>query len=246
VDSFDPEEAETADTTFPSDASSSPVRSGSVPTLRSARPARVEDGATPAVRRAVALASATPAPLDQTPVEIVTVVGVPRPETDSAPHATADATIVPRNAGRPDYASLVDPENAAREERCLTEAVYFESRSEPAEGQAAVAQVVLNRAKSGLYPSSICGVVFQNRHRYRACQFSFACEGRALRVTEPEAWATARRIARSVLEGKTYVADVGNSTHYHADYVRPRWARALKKMDVIGHHIFYRLRPGQT
>jgi spore germination cell wall hydrolase CwlJ-like protein len=49
-----------------------------------------------------------------------------------------------------------------------------------------------------------------------------------------------------VLEGKTYLADVGGATHYHANYVRPGWARRLKKMDVIGRHIFYKLKPGQT
>src|SRR5690606_27064918 len=95
-----------------------------------------------------------------------------------------------------------------REKRCLAEAVYFESRSEPEAGQAAVAQVVLNRVSSGLYPSSVCGVVYQNRHRYKACQFSFACEGKRLRITEPEAWATAVRIADEVMNGSTYISDV--------------------------------------
>jgi spore germination cell wall hydrolase CwlJ-like protein len=109
-----------------------------------------------------------------------------------------------------------------------------------------VAQVVLNRVSSGLYPPSVCGVVFQNRHRYKACQFSFACEGKALKITEPEPWSVAQRIAREVLEGKTYVSDVGASTHYHANYVHPGWSRRLKKMDKIGNHIFYKLRPGQT
>jgi spore germination cell wall hydrolase CwlJ-like protein len=106
--------------------------------------------------------------------------------------------------------------------------------------------VVLNRVKSGLYPSSICGVVYQNRHRHLACQFTFACEGKALRVSDAESWQSASRVAKAVLEGKTYLADVGASTHYHADYVRPRWAKRLKKMDVIGRHIFYQLRAGQT
>jgi spore germination cell wall hydrolase CwlJ-like protein len=163
--------------------------------------------------------------------------------------ATPNATIINRASPgeRPNFAALLaDPDTAAREERCLAEAIYFESRSEPEDGQAAVAQVVLNRAQSGLYPTSICGVVYQNRHRRNACQFSFACEGKALRVTEPDSWRTATRIAREVLEGKTYLSDVGASTHYHANYVRPKWARALKKMDVIGNHIFYKLRPGQT
>ena len=113
-------------------------------------------------------------------------------------------------------------------------------------GQAAVAQVVLNRVQSGLYPSTICGVVYQNRSHYKACQFSFACEGRSLRITERESWATAVRIASEVMDGRTYISDVGRSTHYHTDYVHPRWARALTKMDVIGRHIFYKLKPGQT
>jgi spore germination cell wall hydrolase CwlJ-like protein len=109
-----------------------------------------------------------------------------------------------------------------------------------------VAQVVLNRVRSGLYPASVCGVVYQNRHRHLACQFTFACEGKALRVSDGEAWDTARRVARDVTEGRTYLSDVGAATHYHADYVKPYWARRLKKMDVIGRHIFYQLKPGQT
>ena len=105
---------------------------------------------------------------------------------------------------------------------------------------------LLNRVKSGLYPASVCGVVYQNRNRHLACQFTFACEGKALRITEPGPWRDATRIAREVYEGTTYLADVGASTHYHADYVRPYWARKLKKMDTIGRHVFYKLRPGQT
>jgi spore germination cell wall hydrolase CwlJ-like protein len=99
---------------------------------------------------------------------------------------------------------------------------------------------VLNRVKSGLYPSSVCGVVYQNRNRYMGCQFSFACEGKSLRVTEPDAWARASRIATSVLKGDTYIANVGSSLNYHADYVRPHWARALQRAGVVGRHIFYK------
>jgi hypothetical protein len=138
------------------------------------------------------------------------------------------------------------PGSAGEEMRCLAEAIYFEARGESEEGQAAVAQVVMNRVSSGLYPETICGVVYQNRRRRDACQFSFACDGMSLRVTEPESWRTAQRIAAEVAAGATYVPDVGGATHYHAAYTRPRWARSLEKMDVIGHHIFYSLRPGQT
>jgi hypothetical protein len=200
------------------------------------------NGATPQVARAVALASTTPAPADATPLAIAALpVSLPGPggrmETPSAPRPGAE---------RSRYADLISPDHSEREQRCLAEAVYFEARSEPEEGQAAVAQVVLNRVKSGLYPTSVCGVVYQNRHRHLACQFSFACEGKSLRISDSDSWDTARRVARDVIAGRTYLADVGAATHYHANYVRPSWSRRLKKMDVIGRHIFYKLRLGQT
>jgi spore germination cell wall hydrolase CwlJ-like protein len=201
---------------------------------------------TPIVKRAVALSSTTPAPMEATPIEIAAApVSLQSPRLDKGGYGT---TLVPKSGEDtpPRYADLIDPDSLSKEQRCLAEAVYFEARSEPEEGQAAVAQVVLNRVKSGLYPSSICGVVYQNRHRHLACQFTFACEGKALRTTDTVSWERAKRVASAVLEGKTYLAEVGGATHYHADYVRPYWARRLKKMDVIGRHIFYKLKPGQT
>jgi hypothetical protein len=244
VDSFELSSDDDTATTGPAIAGASPGRSSSVPTLRRSAPDHsVFDGATPSVPRAVALASATPTPADATPVEVVAVAGIP--QVSPPPKSIPNATVVART-DRPDYASLIDQDKAHSQERCLAEAIYFEARSEPEKGQAAVAQVVLNRVRSGLYPATVCGVVFQNRNRHDACQFSFACDGRALRVTEPEAWRTAVRIARNVIDGATYVAGIGDATHYHANYVRPRWARYLEKTDVIGHHIFYQLRPGQS
>ncbi len=211
----------------------------SVATALSMRPAalreRLAQGATPKVSRAEALSSTTPA-------EGPPVAAVLGPLVARQP----EATILPRAGAQPNYAALLAGEGGARERKCLAEAVYFEARSEPEEGQAAVAQVVLNRATSGLYPASICGVVYQNRSHYKACQFSFACEGKLLRVTEPESWRIAVRIADAVVDGRTYLSDVGGATHYHASYVRPGWARRLVKMDVIGHHVFYKLRRGQS
>lgn len=212
------------------------------------------DGSTPATPRALVLSSVTPAPADATPLQIAAApVSLPHGPMTVMPSIRKDSGIavarLPQTAQTPvppHYADLIDPASMNREQRCLAEAIYFEARSEPPDGQAAVAQVVLNRVKSGLYPNSVCGVVYQNRHRYMACQFSFACEGRSLRITEPAPWAQAVRVARDVTEGKTYLADVGGATHYHADYVRPYWAKRLKKMDVIGRHVFYKLRPGQT
>ncbi|HEY8268057.1 MAG TPA: cell wall hydrolase, partial [Xanthobacteraceae bacterium] len=87
-------------------------------------------------------------------------------------------------------------------EKCLAEAVYFESRGEVERGQVAVAQVVVNRAFSGYYPADICGVVYQNAHRHLACQFTFACDGIPDRIAEPAMWEQAKRIAREMLDGK--------------------------------------------
>ena len=247
VSKFEPWDADEAPVTAatPGGGGASPTQGGSVVTVRPAIIAqRNAQGATPAVPRAHALASITPAPADSTPIEIVALPGAPRAAGKAAKPNT---TVVSRGpGGRPDYAALVGRDRLDSEKKCLAQAIYFESRSEPEDGQAAVAQVILNRVGSGLYPTTICGVVFQNRHRYKACQFSFTCEGKSLRVTDQASWSTAARIADEVLDGKTWLADVGSSTHYHANYVRPRWARHLKKMDVIGKHIFYRLKPGQT
>lgn len=224
-------------TTKPSQALASPKTA-----LASTTP-HVQDGSTPSVKRAVSLASTTPAPSDAVPVEIGAL-----PKWSRGPNGlvSTNGIAVGIVQAHPNYEALIDSAKVDSEQRCLAEAVYFEARSEPEEGQAAVAQVVLNRVMSGLYPTSVCGVVFQNQQRRNACQFSFACEGHGLHVNEAEAWNNAVRIAREVTEGSAYVSDVGGATHYHANYVRPGWARQLTKMDVIGHHIFYKLKPGQT
>jgi spore germination cell wall hydrolase CwlJ-like protein len=127
-------------------------------------------------------------------------------------------------------------------EKCLADAVYFESRGEPERGQIAVAQVVINRVFSGFYPEDVCGTVYQNAHRYLACQFTFACEGKKLVVDEPDAWARATWIAREMLDGKLWLAEVGKATHYHAYWVKPDWIREMRKIDRIGVHTFYRPR----
>ncbi|QCI69190.1 cell wall hydrolase [Phreatobacter stygius] len=145
--------------------------------------------------------------------------------------------------GHPVLALALSGPALARAEKCLSEAVYWEARSEPERGQMAVAQVVVNRAVSGFYPRDICGVVYQNAHRYLACQFTFACEGRrSLAPTEVEPWTQASRIARDMLAGRTWIAEVGHATHYHATYVRPWWARSMNRLQQIGVHVFYRPR----
>ena len=226
-------------TTKPSSAAASPFGGGAGVTATQSG-----DGATPGVGRAMALASASPAQADEIPVQIAPLPKFTRGLNGKI--ATGTTVVLGVVDTAPAFSAVIDQARASSEQRCLAEAIYFEARSEPEEGQAAVAQVVLNRVMSGLYPRSICGVVFQNRQRRNACQFSFACEGRALQITEEAPWTQAVRVAREVTDGATYVSDVGGSTHYHANYVAPGWSRRLLEMDRIGHHVFYKLRPGQT
>ncbi len=121
---------------------------------------------------------------------------------------------------------------------CLTQAIYYEAGFEPIAGRRAVAQVVLNRMRHPAFPKSVCGVVYQ-RNSTPVCQFSFVCDGALDRRPEAGAWKVAEDIARAALGG--YVEQtVGSATHYHADYVAPRWAPLLTKISKLGAHIFYR------
>lgn len=127
---------------------------------------------------------------------------------------------------------------------CLATAIYFEARGEAYRGQIGVAQVVLNRVKHSLYPSTICSVVFQNQHMRNACQFSFACDGIPEKVTDQKSWKQAEEIARGTVKGDLYLAEVGAATHYHATYVKPRWAPRMQKLTQIGLHVFYQFKRG--
>ena len=129
---------------------------------------------------------------------------------------------------------------SAREQQCLASGIYFEARGESARGQAAVAQVILNRVRNPAYPDTICDVVYQNEDWRNRCQFSFACDNIKDRIRSQYHWKMAREVAMAVTAGKIWLAEVGSATHYHAVYVRPRWARTMKKVGRIGLHVFYR------
>ena len=137
---------------------------------------------------------------------------------------------------------LLDEKSRAKSEKCLTEVIYFEARGEAVRGQIAVAQVVLNRAFSGKYPDTVCGVVYQNKHRHLACQFTFACDNNPDVVKEPDMWDRAGKIAKAMLDGQLWLPEVAKSTHYHAYWVRPSWVNEMKKMYKFGVHTFYRPR----
>lgn len=120
---------------------------------------------------------------------------------------------------------------------CLAAAIFFESRSQPLQGQYAVAKVVMNRVESHRWPDNICDVVFQPK------QFSFTHDGKSDKywiydsnVGDRQAIDIAETVAKSVLKG-----DVINSTstHYHATYVKPFWSQLYHLDGRIGSHIFY-------
>ncbi|MBP1850418.1 spore germination cell wall hydrolase CwlJ-like protein [Rhizobium halophytocola] len=142
-------------------------------------------------------------------------------------------------------ASILPPEVfSASEQQCLSSGVYFEARGESVKGQAAVAQVILNRVRNPAYPDTICGVVYQNKDWRNRCQFSFACDNIRDRVNSKDHWKIAREVAMAVTAGKIWLKEVGSATHYHAVYVRPRWARSMEKVGRIGLHVFYRTYDG--
>lgn len=133
---------------------------------------------------------------------------------------------------------------AKREQQCLASGIYFEARGESSRGQAAVAQVILNRVRNPAYPDTICDVVYQNEDWRNRCQFSFACDNIKDRIRSEYHWRMAREVAMAVTAGKIWLPEVGSATHYHATYVRPRWARSMEKVGRIGLHIFYRTHGG--
>ena len=131
------------------------------------------------------------------------------------------------------------PQVADEQTRCLQEAIYHESRGEVIYGQFAVAEVILNRVDHANYPDTVCEVVNQGTGRRYACQFTYTCDGIPELVTDQLAWDRAGKIARIMMDGAPRNLTAG-ATHYHADYVNPRWARVYPRTARYGTHIFYR------
>jgi N-acetylmuramoyl-L-alanine amidase len=141
----------------------------------------------------------------------------------SEPRASSLAALVERRSS-----ASID----GREAECLAGAVYFESKGEPLSGQLAVAEVILNRTKSGRFPASICGVVFQRS------QFSFVRGGGFPPIIRSGSnWHTAVAVAKIAL-AKEWSSGVGKALFFHASYVSPGWR--LTRVAALGNHIFYR------
>lgn len=145
----------------------------------------------------------------------------------------------PNPAARAFALGKVDAATHARALECLASAVYYEAGQESADGQRAVAQVVLNRVRHPAFPATVCGVVYEGSTRATGCQFTFTCDGSLSRRPDAIGWQRARQVAEAALTGFVY-KPVGTATHYHANYVVPYWAETLAKNAVVGAHIFYR------
>ena len=188
-------------------------------------------------------AQAVPAP---SPRQLLRDLALDVPGLDGLPatlRASIDDDAAPAfaQAAPPFIARAQTDDDAARATDCLTAAVYYEARSEPLDGQRAVAQVVLNRVRDRAFPHSVCGVVYQGSARRTGCQFSFTCDGSMAYRRDPAAWQRARAVAEAALAGDVY-APVGGATFYHTSAILPWWASSLARIGSVGAHIFYRWR----
>jgi len=129
-------------------------------------------------------------------------------------------------------AELRSAEAGSDQLECLAGAIYFESKSEPLKGQLAVGHVIANRAHSGKYPSSYCGVVYQRG------QFSFV-RGRSMPHINRAGmqWKNAVAVA-NIVDRDLQPSPVGKAVSFHARRVSPGWR--MTKVASIGNHVFYR------
>jgi N-acetylmuramoyl-L-alanine amidase len=122
--------------------------------------------------------------------------------------------------------------------RCLALALYWEAKSEGAEGMRAVASVVLNRVAHPQFPDTVCAVVTQGGEQ-PPCQFSWWCDGKSDRPREPHAWRLAQQIAKSAL-AKPPADRTRGALFFHNNSIRTPWLRKRERTVQIGSHVFYR------
>lgn len=126
---------------------------------------------------------------------------------------------------------------------CMAKAIYFESRNEPLVGQLAVGLVVRNRSTSNVFPKDICSVVYEGPQDNKGkpilnrCQFSWYCDGLPERILDTSKWESALSLAKEILIGRIFDFTDG-ALYFHSVSVNPRWR--LKKIGLIGNHIFYK------
>lgn len=150
------------------------------------------------------------------------------PVTPETPSAAEPQLSLAELVG--DYATS---RTSGSEHECLANAVYFEAKGEPLQGQLSVAEVVVNRSRSGRFPASVCGVVKQRG------QFSFVRGGRLPSPPRATAaWQKAVAIAHIAMRDLAD-ARTPKALFFHAKRVNPSW-RGLRKVGAVGNHIFYR------
>lgn len=158
----------------------------------------------------------------------------PLPSIASAEAAVDDSASASDEAATT-LAELVDEQpqgELSRELNCLAGAIYFESKSEPLEGQLAVGRVIVARSKSGRYPGSYCGVVFQ------PSQFSFVRGNSMPGINKSsQDWREAVALAR-IADAGSWKSPVEGALSFHAARVSPGWR--LARVARVGNHIFYR------
>ncbi len=155
------------------------------------------------------------------------------------PQALAATPVSLRGAAPEPAAPEADRPHGVGSLDCLTAAVYYEARGESDRGQAAVAQVVLNRVRRAGFPKSVCGVVFQGAAAHE-CQFSFACDGSMRQGRETAAWRRAHTVAQRALDGFV-MEEVGDATNFHVARLGQIWGTGLVKVAQVGAHVFYKL-----
>jgi spore germination cell wall hydrolase CwlJ-like protein len=134
--------------------------------------------------------------------------------------------------------------HAKDETLCLAQALYHEARGESEAGQWAVANIIINRALSKRFPSTLCGVIFQNADKGRYhCQFTFACDGRSDMGSERKAWSRAVKMAQAAYQefrvGKRPGVVPNSALYYHTTAVAPKWSHTFRRVAAIGAHVFY-------
>lgn len=174
-----------------------------------------------------------PLPVPQTPsmIPAVATTQVQSSSPETASEAAQDGDSVAYGTLEAAVAAQPIPEKVSEDLACMAAAVYFEAKGEPLSGQLAVADVILNRSKSGRFPKTVCSVVMQPG------QFSFVREGRLPAISANKQYRTAVAVARVAL-ADAWDSPASDAMYFHARRVSPGWHRV--QVAAIGNHVFYR------
>ena len=157
------------------------------------------------------------------------------------------------------------PEDKSASIKCLALNMYHEARGQGSAGLLGVSSVVMNRVRDKRFPNTICGVIYQGPTREswktrqtsdpndakfypikNRCQFSWYCDGRSDEPKDKKTYKRILTIAKSIVYNDINFIDITDgATFYHADYVKPAWAKVKTRTTRIGNHIFYRWKKHQ-